>query len=352
MSLTIPVTIDGRYFIRDGKRFNIRGIVYQPCRMAGSIARDEDYDPLRDECLDDLHKDIKLFIELGINAIKVYTILPSLSHDAAFEALASSGIYVLVGLSNRHQCINRLRPHESYTTELVNHYLRTVDCVSKYNNVLGMVAANSVIDNAATTVAAEVIRAVIRDIKSHTRQQNQLKGQRILPVGIADGVYPSTSTHSIDYFTAGDKQEQIDFYSFVKYDRVIEASSHWDQVTQRFAQRNTPILVSEYGDNSHRPRQFHEVTSLFSPKVTRVLSGGFVYDFIEGPNKYGLVMDNGQKLVDFNNLRQKFQETATIEEYPTSELEEYTTTLQVDYPSVSEIWRASPDTPGSVLPSL
>lgn len=288
--------------------------MYQPRRTANGVLKDEDYDSLRDECLDDLRKDIVLFRELGVNAIEVYSILPHLSHDAALEALAAAGIYVLIGLHSRHHCINRSRPHESYNTDLLDKYLQTVNCLSKHDNVLGVVAADRVINDAESTRAAEVIRAVVRDTKLHMVRQHQLKGQRILLIGIADERYSSRSTDSIDYFTAGDVNEQIDFYSFVYYDRAVKPSSHWYQVIERFGGRNILIVVSEYGNNITRPRQFHEATSLYAPSAHEVLSGGFAYDFVEGSNRYGLITAGHQKLQDFDFLKRRLQGAATAQE--------------------------------------
>jgi len=344
-----PVTISGSHFVKDGKRFDIRGVVYQPHRSTESVHRDEDYDSLRDECLDDLQKDIVLFKELGINAIKVYSILPHLSHDAVLEALAAAGIYVLAGLFSRFHCISRKRPYESYNTRLVNEYMQAVDCFSKHDNVLGVVAADDLMCDAESTQAAEVIRAVIRDTKLYMVRQHQSNGQRILPIGIGDAMYAANSTDSMDYFTAGDVSEQIDFYSFAYYDKVVEPSSHWSQVIQRFDGRNIPIFVSEYGNNITRPRQFRETTSLYYRDALQVLSGGFAYDFVHGGNDYGLVTASHQKLQDFEFLKQRFQEAATTEETSTSELKETVTAQPVRFPPLSESWRASSNIPAPVL---
>jgi len=271
--------------------------------------------------------------------------LPALSHDAAFEALAAAGIYVIVGLSTPRKCINRLKPYESYTAELLSHYFRTVDCVSQYGNVLGVVAGDHVINNSETTQAAEVLRAVIRDVKIHMKRQHQLKGQRLLVVGIADEVFPASSTDSIDYFTAGDKDEQIDFYSFVNYDQATDPPSHWAASVQRFAGRGLPIFVSEYGSNMIRPRPFYETASLHSPNVTRVLSGGFAYEFADGPNRYGLVTADHQKLEDFDNLKARLHQVIQEGNDAAIDLEQSATMHHADFPLVSASWQASSEIP-------
>jgi hypothetical protein len=49
------------------------------------------------------------------------------------------------------------------------------------------------------------------------------------------------------------------------------------------------MFFSEYGNSSHQPRLFHETTALYSPAMSRVFSGGCVYEFWQSSNGYGLV---------------------------------------------------------------
>lgn len=51
-----------------------------------------------------------------------------------------------------------------------------------------------------------------------------------------------------------------------------------------------PIVISEYGagDTTKSPRTFAETPTLYSPEMTRVFSGGCVYEFWQGSNSYGL----------------------------------------------------------------
>lgn len=65
-SAEIPIEIGGRYFWRDGDRFIIRGVVYQ----TNSSDRSQQWvDPLADDRLEDLKRDLSLFVELGLNTI-------------------------------------------------------------------------------------------------------------------------------------------------------------------------------------------------------------------------------------------------------------------------------------------
>lgn len=50
--------------------------------------------------------------------------------------------------------------------------------------------------------------------------------------------------------------------------------------------------MTEYGQGitTRAPRKFNETTTLYSPKVTEVFSGGCVYEFWQGPNAFGLAL--------------------------------------------------------------
>jgi hypothetical protein len=49
------------------------------------------------------------------------------------------------------------------------------------------------------------------------------------------------------------------------------------------------MFFSEYGGTARRPRLFEETLALYSPQMMDVFSGGCVYEFWYGANRYGLV---------------------------------------------------------------
>ncbi len=55
-----------------------------------------------------------------------------------------------------------------------------------------------------------------------------------------------------------------------------------------------PMFFSEYGNTGHQPRLFQETIALCSPGMSRVFSGGCVYEFWQSANGYGLVEILGQ----------------------------------------------------------
>lgn len=74
-----------------------------------------------------------------------------------------------------------------------------------------------------------------------------------------------------------------------------------------------PVFLSEYGSNMDEPRQFHETKSLYSDPMTKVFSGGCVYEFADGGNKYGLAAmpgsDEGRWFGPFRLAEKKVIET-------------------------------------------
>ena len=49
------------------------------------------------------------------------------------------------------------------------------------------------------------------------------------------------------------------------------------------------MFFSEYGGVARRPRLFEETLALYSPQMTKIFSGGCVYEFWYRTNGYGLV---------------------------------------------------------------
>jgi 1,3-beta-glucanosyltransferase GAS5 len=70
--------------------------------------------------------------------------------------------------------------------------------------------------------------------------------------------------------------------------------------------------MSEFGCIDHLPRNFGEIEALYSNKMTPVYSGGFVYEYTQEANKYGLVQvqgDSVQELPDFAVLQSALART-------------------------------------------
>lgn len=84
--------------------------------------------------------------------------------------------------------------------------------MATYSNTLGVLVANEVINDQASTAAAPVIRAVTRDIKRYMALAHEASEQRILPIGYSAADVRMNTRPSFDYLTADSVDESIDFF--------------------------------------------------------------------------------------------------------------------------------------------
>ncbi|OMJ23830.1 Protein EPD1 [Smittium culicis] len=213
LSLGISVAIDPLLFRYDSiynlktkTRFIIKGIVYQPKKGAplGSL------DPLADEvgCL----RDVNVFKDLGINAIRVYEVDVTKNHDTCMKALSEAGIYVLLDLSTPEISVPRNNPY--LDTYLLDNFKLKVDAFSIYDNILGFVAGNNVTVDINTVPASAFVKASIRDIKIYLKYKNIN-----IPVGYSGLNNYDIVSSSQRYFSCGnDPLEKADFYGFIMRD--------------------------------------------------------------------------------------------------------------------------------------
>lgn len=84
--------------------------------------------------------------------------------------------------------------------------------MASFSNVLGILIAEHLINNADSEKCAPVIRAVARDLKHYMELKRRLSGQRPLPVGFGGGYYKD-DMKIVDYMTAGDRESCVDFWT-------------------------------------------------------------------------------------------------------------------------------------------
>jgi hypothetical protein len=122
--------------------------------------------------------------------------------------------------------INRQDPTVSYNELFMNYLFHKVDVLAQYPNVIGAIAASQVIHERESTLAAPVIRAVVRDLKAYIKLKASLTGQRIIPVGVQAADITTTATPQVQYFAAGEPAERVDFYCVRFRHRSILFDAH------------------------------------------------------------------------------------------------------------------------------
>ncbi|KAF8142553.1 Glucanosyltransferase, partial [Mycena galopus ATCC 62051] len=164
------VTRSGRYlYTADGNRFYVKGIAYQ---TQGLIISGPDnpldqpstfVDQLADSAGCTRH--LPFLQNLSVNAIRAYSVDSTLNHDSCMSTLSSAGIYVILDLTlPLNGSIDTTQP--TWSTNLLDEYIKTIDAFSKYDNLLAFNVGNEVLTSDATN-AAPFIKAAARDIKAY-----------------------------------------------------------------------------------------------------------------------------------------------------------------------------------------
>ena len=258
-------------------------------------------------------RDIPYLQQIFTNIIRVYAIDPTKNHDDCMAQLASAGIYVIADLGEPGTSIESNNPEWDVT--LYQRYTGVVDSLAKYKNVLGFFAGNENVSSGNQTAAAAFVKAAVRDVKGYIAAQNYRK---TLGVGYATADVP-TRDELAHYFACepgnSGNSTQIDYWGYNVYswcgDSNYATSSYGERV-DFFSDYPVPVFFAEYGciegiDGGATHRPFTEVEVLFG-NMTKVFSGGIVYEWFMGANDYGLVelTDNGASVSpypDFTSLQ-------------------------------------------------
>jgi hypothetical protein len=268
-------------------QFLIKGVTYSPRKPNTRPGDKESYiDPLGEDWLPELRKDIPFFHQLGINTIFVDHADPTQSPEHALQLLQDEGIYVLLELftnihlkdSHRIQAAD-IDLQRLYSPSKVRKNLAIVSQTAHFPNILSYSISQSDIHSSASTKLAALYRAAVRDTKLFIRKT----GARQIPVGANLSFTQQFRLGALQYMTAGSPEERVDFMSFAVYDWVGPSSfviSGYKNLCEAFEPWPVPMFWAEYGTAYHgRARVMDEVECVFSPDMTGVFSGGFLHTF-------------------------------------------------------------------------
>lgn len=314
-ALVHPIGIHGRYFIDTVTRepFFLKGVDYQ---VGGSSAVSSEKDPLSDP--NACARDIILFQELGINAVRIYSVNPELDHDVCMTLLAAAGIYLVLDVNSplENQHLNRYEPWTTYNERYLEHVFKIIDQFSGYNNTLGFFAGNEIVnDKKSAKNSPAFIKALITDMKTYISQNSP----RFIPVGYSAAddlsfrISLSKYLECTNSFEQKDNLDSVDFYGVNTYQWCGEQTfytSGYDVLVSDYEEYTRPVFFSEFGCNEVQPRIFEEINSIYSDDMVGVFSGGLVYEYSQEPNNYGLVevdeKGNVKILQDFDHLKNQY----------------------------------------------
>ncbi|KAI5898556.1 glycoside hydrolase family 72 and carbohydrate-binding module family 43 [Schizophyllum commune H4-8] len=348
----------GRYLYDDsGSRFYIKGVAYQE---QGTVVQSSDnsfgepstfIDPLSSGSA--CKRDVSYLQDLGVNTIRVYSVNSSLDHDDCMKTFSDAGIYTIIDLSlPLNGSIDRASP--SWSTNLLNQYLTTIDVFSGYDNVLAYNVGNEVVIGVNTTVAAPFIKGAARDVKAYLKS----KSSDVL-VGYAaiDGT-PNWRDPLANYLTCdpngkGSGDYAIDLYGLNNYEWCGDSTYEeaYAGTNGDYAGLSIPAYFSEFGCvESGQTRTWSEVEALYSDDMTDIWSGGLAFSYFPAESAAGqfgmvTVSDDGNSITtsdDFNNLKEQYNKVSPSND-PSSSSDNY-----INCFATNDTWLASntlPPTP-------
>ncbi|OMH79389.1 pH-responsive protein 1 [Zancudomyces culisetae] len=335
------LTIKGSKFFDSvtGQQFYFKGIDYQPEKGAP----EGDLDPLADST--GCTRDAAVFKDLGVNSIRVYQTDYSRNHDACMKTFNDAGIYVLIDIPTPKYSIDRSNP--SWNTELLNMYKLKVDAFINYQNLAGFIIGNEVANDVPTTASAAFVKAALRDIKTYIRSK-----KKNIPVGYVDNDDLDIRLSLIAYFNCGsDPMAQADFYGVNTYRwcgaNATFKSSGYDQMAEPFKNYSVPSIVTEYGCNVVQPRSLGEMGSIYGPDLQDIMSGGFLYQYSQEDNNYGIVdVSYGKSAVTKLDDYAVFKKNMAAANPKGTTMNSYNPSLKTSScPSVSSTWMSSSTLP-------
>ncbi|OXG33135.1 1,3-beta-glucanosyltransferase [Cryptococcus neoformans] len=354
MTAALPnITRTGKYlYDESGNRFYIKGVAYQP---EGELAASSDsnsanggfpepssfHDPLSSP--QNCTRDLPYLQQLGVNAVRVYSVNSSLNHDDCMKMLNDAGIYVLLDLSlPLNGSIDRSSP--SWSTNLLNEYIETIDAFKNYENVLGYNVGNEVINLASNTNAAPFVKAAARDIKAYLKS---VGSSALVGYAAVDGE-PDFRNSLAEYLTCGGDSIAVDLYGLNNYEWCGNQninSSNWNTITEGFSDLPVATYMSEFGCITSPPRLWTEVAALFASPVSDVFSGGVAFSYFPTSDNYGMVTISGNDTVtvsdDFTRLATQYNSTSP----PNSPTKSSVTANETDCPAESDSLLASSTLP-------
>ncbi|EGZ17176.1 hypothetical protein PHYSODRAFT_498821 [Phytophthora sojae] len=304
---TNPIKIKG-YRMFDagtGDPVAIKGIDYYPRPNAGT-KNENNIDFFTDDQEDIWGPDIEYLAATGANAVRLYAVDPSKSHDAFMCALRAYGMYALIDLaaSCKNCAVTKQSYPACYSADLKSRGEQIILAFAKYDNVLGFSAGNEVNNEVEddATVNAPCQKKFIRDMRKFIAG---CKSIRQVPVGVvlAD---PDLSKNNREvnakYYNCRtddeDEYENAEWYGINAYQYCDNtAKKITDGGAGGFKQLQTdflsydltiPVMLTEYGclnegfpkvGNYEAQRTWLQTQWLYSSDFRKVFSGGFVFEY-------------------------------------------------------------------------
>lgn len=329
-----PVIVKGNKFVfkDSGKRFNVKGICYQPV---------DNQDPLSDDKYDAFVSDFNNYMKkANINAIRVYQVEPDKGHDKIMNFLAENNIHVQIGMVNNYVAITTFEDSDTHTSGLgpfrvnwAKDYTKKVaDAFSKYNNVMSYSVSNELILPPCTQNKKEgeagknssywapsYVKEVVKTLKAHIASKASDTYRSDIPIGVVLRDTPPETMQGMQYYIAGTSAERVDFLGYncerwAQGDEQgrINAYLLFCQQLQQYGVDDkpisfyVPIVFTEYSMETAQDdypdtkyiRKYKQVPYMFGVKelsdgstslnMNDFICGGFVFRFLKKNQNFGM----------------------------------------------------------------
>ncbi|EAS32458.3 1,3-beta-glucanosyltransferase [Coccidioides immitis RS] len=267
--------VGSKFFNEEGEQFFVKGIAYQLTPQ----------DPLVNttQC----YLDVKLKEELGANAIRVYHVNPDGDHAGCMKAFADAGIYLFVDLDDFPTQIDQ--NHPAWEETQFDAFKGTLDEFQQFENTAAVFVGNEVLNTKNGSHAAPYILAAARDIKAY----RDPKRYRNIPVRYSAADIAALRPMLQNYLVRrSNASETLVFFALNAYEWCGDSTytrSGYSNLLKQAEGFPVPILFSETGCNTVRPREFQDLTAIYGPKMAGTWSGAVVHEWIQEANDDGLI---------------------------------------------------------------
>ncbi|GAB9469078.1 hypothetical protein Gpo141_00006368 [Globisporangium polare] len=297
---TNPIMIKGykMFDAKTGAYFAAKGIDYYPRPNTGELD-ENNIDFFTDDHYDIWSKDIPYLAATGANAVRLYAVDPSKSHDKFMCALRSYGMYALIDLSASCEgCgISKDKYPTCYSSTLKDRGEQIILAFADYDNVLGFSAGNEVnhvVTDATTNAPCQ--KKFIKDMRKFISGCSST--MRAIPVGVvsADTDREKNAKYYNCRTDSTDTLENAEWFGLNAYQYcdgtvtdVSKATGFSELVTTFLSYKmSIPVMLTEFGclDKSFptvgkyaAQRTWLQAGWLFTKTFRQVFTGGFVFEY-------------------------------------------------------------------------
>jgi len=304
-----PLLIKGFKFFNSitGENVIIKGVDYYPRPNSGELNHNS-IDFFTAKYRHIWERDIPNFLDLGINAIRIYSVDPSQDHSDFMCALNAANIYVMVELASQDCAILKTQAPSCYPNSLKIRGQAIIQEFSRYNNTLAFSAGNEVNHYVPSGEGPEwnapCLKKFIQDMRAYVQKCTMMRN---IPIGLTSAD-TDRDVNALYYncLSEPDKGDldRAEFYGINSYVVCNGTVTTYDEapgfqlLVSSFENLNysIPVMLTEYGclsqtyptiDGYEGQRTFHESEWFGLPEVRDTFTGGFAFEYsIEAGNAH------------------------------------------------------------------